>query len=183
MVVPADLIKLVLPVSSKSQYMTFKNLILLLSTVSTALIGGLFYAYSCSVLPGLTRLSDLSFLQAMQSINRAILNPLFFASFMGTLILLPISVWFFKEQGTVFYLLLAAALLYFSGVFLVTVIGNVPLNDLLDGTDLAKLNAEELTALRNKFEPGWNLFHRIRTIVSFICIVLTAYAAILSRNA
>ncbi|RBQ02525.1 DUF1772 domain-containing protein [Pedobacter miscanthi] len=163
--------------------MTLKNLILLLSTVSTALIGGLFYAYSCSVIPGLTRLSDISFLQGMQSINRAILNPLFFASFMGTLILLPISVWFFKDQSTVFYLLLAAALLYFGGVFLVTVIGNVPLNDLLDGTDLTKLSAEELTALRNKFEPSWSLFQRIRTIASFICIVLTACAAILSRNA
>ncbi|WP_293308127.1 DUF1772 domain-containing protein [Pedobacter sp. UBA5917] len=163
--------------------MTFKNIILLLSTVSTALIGGLFYAYSCSVIPGLARLSDVSFLQSMQSINRAILNPLFFASFMGTLILLPISVWFFKEQSTVLYLLLVAALLYFGGVFLVTVIGNVPLNDLLDGSDLTKLNTEELTALRNKFEPGWNFYHRIRTIASFICIMLTAYAAILSRNA
>ncbi len=162
--------------------MTFKNLILLLSTVSTALIGGLFYAYSCSVIPGLTRLSDLSFLQAMQSINRAILNPLFFASFMGTLIFLPISVWFFKDNPTVFYLLLAAALLYFGGVFLVTVIGNVPLNDLLDGTDLTKLDTAGLSALRNKFEPSWNLFHRIRTIASFICIVLTAYAAILGRH-
>jgi uncharacterized membrane protein len=162
--------------------MTFKTLVLLLSTVSTALIGGLFYAYSCSVIPGLARLSDVTFLQSMQSINRAILNPLFFISFMGTLVLLPISVWFFKEQSMVFYLLLAAALLYFGGVFLVTMIGNVPLNNLLDAADLGKLDAEGLTALRNKFEPGWNLFHRIRTIASFICIALVAYAAILSRN-
>jgi uncharacterized membrane protein len=118
----------------------------------------------------------------MQSINRAILNPLFFISFMGTLVLLPISVWFFKEQSTVFYLLLAAALLYFGGVFLVTMIGNVPLNNLLDAADLSKLDAEGLAALRNKFEPGWNLFQSIRTIASVICIVLVAYAAILSRH-
>lgn len=163
--------------------MNIKTLVLLLSTVSTALIGGLFYAYSCSVIPGLARLSDASFLQAMQSINRAILNPLFFISFMGTLIILPISVWFFREQAMVFYLLLAATLLYFGGVFLVTIIGNVPLNNLLDAADLGKLDATGLTALREKFEPGWNLFHRIRTIASFICIVLVAYAAISSRNA
>lgn len=162
--------------------MTFKTLSLLLSTVSTALIGGLFYAYSCSVIPGLARVSDASYLQAMQSINRAILNPLFFISFMGTLVLLPISVWFFKEQSVVFYLLLAAALLYFGGVFLVTMIGNVPLNNLLDAADLGKLDAEGLADLRNKFENSWNFFHRIRTIASFGCIVLVAYAAILSRN-
>jgi uncharacterized membrane protein len=162
--------------------MTFKTLVLLLSTVSTALIGGLFYAYSCSVNPGLARISDAAFLQAMQSINRAILNPLFFISFMGTLVLLPISVWFFKEQSMVFYLLLAAALLYFGGVFLVTMLGNVPLNNLLDAADLSKLDTEGLAALRNKFENSWNFFHRIRTIASFLCLVLVAYAAILSRN-
>jgi len=136
--------------------MTLKNLVLLLSTVSTALIGGLFYAYSCSVLPGLARLSDLSFLQAMQSINRAILNPLFFISFMGTLLLLPICTWLFydKQLNMVFYLLLAATLLYAGGVFLVTMVGNVPLNSLLDGASLAKMDANELSALRSKFEPA-----------------------------
>jgi len=162
--------------------MTFKTLMLLLSTVSTALIGGLFYAYSCSVIPGLSRLPDISFIQAMQSINRAILNPLFFASFMGTLVLLPITVWLFKDQSLVFYLLLAATLLYFGGVFLVTMIGNIPLNNLLDVADLTKLDAAGLDDLRNRFENSWNFFHRIRTIASFVCIVLVAYAAILSRN-
>ncbi|WP_343524870.1 anthrone oxygenase family protein [Pedobacter sp.] len=162
--------------------MNLKTLVLLLGTVSTALISGLFYAYSCSVMPGLARLSDLSFLQAMQSINRAILNPLFFISFMGTLIILPISVWFFKEQPAVFYLLLAACLVYFCAVFLVTLMGNVPLNNLLDGADLGKLDASGLRSLREKFEPRWNLYHRIRTIASFICLILVAYAAILSRN-
>ena len=161
--------------------MTFKTLVLLLSTVSTALISGLFYAYSCSVIPGLSRLSDISFLQAMQSINRAILNPLFFVSFLGTLVLLPITVWFFKEQSLVFYLLLAAALLYFGGVFLITMLGNVPLNNLLDTADLNKLDTAGLANLRNRFETSWNFFHRIRTIASFLCIVLVAYAAILSR--
>jgi len=160
----------------------FKTLILLLGTVSTALIGGLFYAYSCSVNPGLARVSDITFLQSMQSINRAILNPLFFVSFIGTLILLPVSVWFFKDETTVFYLLLTAALLYFGGVFLVTMIGNVPLNNLLVAADLDKLDTNALAALRSKFESNWNFYHRIRTIASFLCIVLTAYAAISSRN-
>lgn len=165
--------------------MTFKTLVLLLSTVSTALIGGLFYAYSCSVLPGLTRLSDLSFLQAMQAINRAILNPVFFISFMGTLILLPLSTWCFydKQQLLVFYLLLGATVLYIAGVFLVTMIGNVPLNNLLDAADLNKLDAKELAVLRSKFEPSWNQFHSIRTAISCICIAIVAYAALLSRTA
>lgn len=163
--------------------MTLKTLILLLCTVSTALIGGLFYAYSCSVLPGLSRLSDLSFLQAMQAINRAILNPLFFATFMGTLLLLPFTTWLFyyKAQLQVFYGLLVATVLYAGGVFMVTMVGNVPLNNLLDGSRLTELNANELRELRNKFEPAWNQFHLVRTIASFICVVILAYVAILNR--
>jgi hypothetical protein len=106
-------------------------------------------------------------------INR---NPASFSSnYIKRFGLILRRVWFFKEQSMVFYLLLAAALLYFGGVFLVTMIGNVPLNNLLDAADPGKLDAEGLAALRNKFEPGWNLFHRIRTIVSFICIALVAY--------
>src|SRR5690606_25058278 len=98
---------------------------LLLAILSTGLISGLFYAYSVSVNDGLGRLNDASYLRAMQSINRAILNPIFFLTFMGTLLLLPVSMWLeYRSMGTTgtFYWLLASSLLYFFGVFLVTVI-------------------------------------------------------------
>ncbi|PWS26141.1 DUF1772 domain-containing protein [Pedobacter yonginense] len=164
--------------------MTFRTLILFATIVSTALIGGLFYAYSCSVLPGLTRLSDASFLAAMQSINRAILNPLFFTTFMGTLLLLPLCTWLFYDRGQVlaFTLLLVAFLLYFGGVFLITMAGNVPLNNMLDVADLTKLDANELASLRYRFESSWNMFHQIRTLAGVVCIALVSFAALSIRT-
>jgi len=57
---------------------TIQNITLVITTTTTSLIAGLFYAYSCSVNPGLRRLADKEYLTAMQSINKAILNPVFF---------------------------------------------------------------------------------------------------------
>src|SRR5687767_787996 len=109
--------------------MTFANIALLAAAFTTALIAGLFYGYSCSVNGALGRLPDAGYLAAMQSINRVILNPLFFMSFMGALILLPLSTWlhYTNPVSLRFYFLLGATLAYGIGTFGVTMIGNVPL--------------------------------------------------------
>ena len=110
------------------------TVILIITATATALIAGLFYAWSCSVVPGLARLNDAEYLASFQAMNRAILNPVFFASFMGTLVLLPLCTYLHYTPGSVrFMLLLAASILYAVGVFGVTMAGNVPLNDMLDG--------------------------------------------------
>lgn len=62
---------------------TIKSIVLLGTVILTGLSAGFFYAWSVSVIPGTQHISDTSYLQAMQSINRAILNPLFFVVFFG----------------------------------------------------------------------------------------------------
>ena len=66
-----------------------------------------------------------------------------------------------------------ASIVYFVGVFGVTVLGNVPLNEALDKFDLATASASEINAQRIKFEVSWNRLHAIRTIASMISLVLT----------
>ncbi len=68
---------------------TLPNIILVFTATTTALIAGLFYAWSCSVTLGLARLPDTVYIAFMQATNKAILNPVFFISFIGTAILLP----------------------------------------------------------------------------------------------
>ena len=150
-------------------------MILILTATLTGLIAGLFYAYSCSVNPGLARLKDLEYLSAMQHINSVILNPLFFLTFVGTLLLLPISTWLQYIQGNsnTYYLLLGASLIYIIGVFGVTAAGNVPLNDMLAKADLNSLSITELSALRAQFEKPWLQFHHIRTISVVISFIFT----------
>lgn len=147
-----------------------------LTALLLGLIAGLFYSYSCSVNPGLGRLTDIEYLRSMQSINRAILNPGFFISFMGTVIMLPVSTWLIYRHegaGTSFYFILAAAIVYLVGVFGVTIGGNVPLNDMLDKIDLSSVT--DIKATRESFEISWNRFHAIRSgsnIVSFLLFLI-----------
>lgn len=153
---------------------------LILATIVTALASGLFYAYSCSVIPGLGKLDDANYLSAMQSINRAILNPVFFFSFMGAVLLLPLSA--ALHYGTErFGLVLAAAVVYAIGVFGVTVAGNVPLNNALDAIDLKSADAFQLAAAREMFEAKWNSLNHWRTVANIVALVLVVWALI-KRN-
>jgi uncharacterized membrane protein len=141
------------------------QLVFIISTLSTGLIAGLMYAYSCSINPGLGRLNDLEYLRAMQSINRAILNPLFFMTFMGTLILLPVSTWLSYDSAHFWYFL-AATIIYAIGVFGVTIGGNVPLNEALDKFNIGTASPDQLALQRSLFEQKWNMFHVIRTVAN-----------------
>jgi uncharacterized membrane protein len=154
------------------------NIVLVVTATTTALIAGLFYAWSCSVIPGIVRLPDAAYLDAMQVMNRAILNPLFFLSFMGTVILLPVSTYMHYAQPvtTRFWFLLAATLLYCFGTFGVTVVGNVPLNENLDAFNIKSASSEAITAQRTAFEKPWIKLHSIRTLASILALVMTLLA-------
>lgn len=141
---------------------------------------GLLYGYACSVNPGLNKLTDSEYLRAMQSINKEILNPYFFVSFIGTLFILPITAWHSKSHASpaCFYLLLAAAIMYILGVVGVTAFGNIPLNNTLDKFNFTNATAGKLLSQRRAFETRWNNFHLLRTIFSIIVTSLTIVAVI-----
>ena len=160
--------------------MTSSNIVLAITTTTTALIAGLLYGYACSVNLGLGKLPDNTYIAAMQFINREIQNPVFFISFMGTLILLPLSTFmqFGQPMTTRFWLLAAATLVYVVGVFGVTALGNVPLNNALDAFNLENAPAESIARQRIAFESSWNSLHKIRTIASVVALVLVVLACL-----
>lgn len=161
--------------------MSTANVILVLTALLVALMAGLFFAYSCSVIPGLGRLSDTEYLRSMQSINRAILNPVFLGCFMGALLLLPLSTWMAYRQAIVparFWFLLIAFLAYAIGVFGVTVAGNVPMNNVLDKLDITGSSLEVLRTQRAGFENRWNFLHHIRTVSAIASLVFTLLACL-----
>ncbi|GEJ43699.1 DUF1772 domain-containing protein [Chryseobacterium sp. ON_d1] len=162
--------------------MKMTTLVLIITAVLTALIGGLFYAYSCSVVLGLGKLSDMEYLKAMQNINREILNPVFFMSFMGTVVLLPVSTFLFRGQQPVFIFLLLATLAYLIGVFGVTVAGNVPMNDALDKFDITGSTTEAIRQMRENFENRWNFLNNLRTVFSVISIIFVVCACVWNKE-
>ena len=160
--------------------MTFSSILLVITALCNAVMAGIFFAFSSSVMPGLKRLSDIEFLKAMQSINRAIQNPIFFVVFFGALLLLPICTFlnYEKPLSTRFWLLLAATIIYLAGAFGITVLGNIPLNETLDKIDLLKAPAETISMHRINFEERWNNLNTVRTIASAISMLLVVIACL-----
>lgn len=154
--------------------------ILIITTLFSGLMAGLFYAWSISVTPGLAKINDLSYLQAFQSMNRAILNPLFFVVFFGLAVLLPVLSYlsFQNSISNQFWYVLAATILYFVGIMGVTIGGNVPLNNALEALQIELMTPEQMDEFRKGFESKWNRLNHIRTISSFITFLLLVFACV-----
>lgn len=154
-----------------------QHIILLLAVLFAGLVAGIFFTWANAVTPGIGRLHDINYLSAFQQMNRTILNPSFYIVFTGPLWCSLIAIYMYKAYPPLLLqLLTAAAIIYFLGVVLVTISGNIPLNEVLDKANLAEISAEDARNLRSKFEVPWNTFHLVRTIastVSFLLLLLT----------
>ena len=154
-----------------------RTIILHLTILLTGLSAGLFFAWSISVIVGTKKLGDTTYLETMQSINREILNPLFFIVFFGSLLALILNAYFLQDLKPQFWLGIAAALIYLIGTIGVTGMGNVPLNNQLDALKLNELATADLNAFRTHYETSWNKLHQIRTwaaVVSFVLLLITS---------
>jgi len=155
-----------------------KQSVMLIITITLAgLVAGLLYGYACSVNPGLRKLGDKEYLSAMQSINVAIQNPIFFISFMGSIVAFAITTYKLRGQQA-FYYVLIAMIIYIVGVFGVTMFVNVPLNNRLANFNISAASQNDLTNMRTIFERPWNTFHAIRTIASVASFVVSIIALI-----
>ncbi len=97
------------------------------------LLAGLYFAFSVFIMTALDRLGPAAGAAAMNAINTTILRSLFMPVFMLTslasLALAVIGVIHWEQPGA--WLLITGGLVYFVGMFGVTMLFNVPLNNLL----------------------------------------------------
>jgi len=149
-----------------------KFIVLMLAILFTGLTAGLCFTWSNAITPGIARLDNVSFLKAFQAMNRVIINSSFMVVFFGPVLLLSVNTFLFRNNSIIFWLFLAAAILFIGGIGLVTIFGNVPLNEILDKSSLDALSEIQLQELRNTFEEPWNRWHTIRTLSSFGAFVL-----------
>jgi hypothetical protein len=59
---------------------------LVAATIAMGIMTGVFHLYAYAIMPGLGKTDDRTFVGAFQSIDRAIINPLFMATFFGALV-------------------------------------------------------------------------------------------------
>jgi uncharacterized membrane protein len=137
----------------------------LLSALGSALIGGIFFAFSTFVMKALANLPAGQGIVAMKSINLTVLNPLFLSVFLGTalgcVILTVSSVLTWQKPGTAF--LIAGSALYLFGTVVVTAACNVPRNEALATLDPA---SAESAGQWTQYVASWTAWNHVRTVAA-----------------
>jgi uncharacterized membrane protein len=141
--------------------------LLLLATLTTGLVAGVYLFYAHTVMPGLGRSGDRTFVAGFQALDRAILNPWFMVTaFLGAPILTAAAAPFYLSdpaRGVLVCVLLALVLdLVTIGI---TVGVNVPANDRLKA--VGDVDDVEAATARAEFdERRWVRWNFVRVILS-----------------
>jgi uncharacterized membrane protein len=132
--------------------------------LGSGVIGGVFFAFSSFIMKSLARLPSSEGIAAMQSINVVVLNRSFLGIFMGTaaiaLVLIVLSITQWNTDASPLFL--AGAVSYLVGTFVVTIAGNVPLNDRL----AAAVPDENAVSLWEHYLERWTQFNTLRTVAA-----------------
>ena len=139
--------------------------------LGSALVGGVFFAFSSFVMKALAKVSTSEGIAAMQSINVVVINPSFLGAFMGTAVLslaatgLALTRW--GHPSASFFL--GGAIFYLVGTFLITILGNVPLNDQLAAVSVSDPVAVEVW---EHYLARWTMWNHVRTAAAMMAALL-----------
>ncbi len=148
-----------------------RTVTLIASTMTIGLVAGVFGFYSHTVMRGLARTGDRTFIGAFQALDRAIINPWFMISFVGALLCTGAAVLLHlprDARGPLPWLVVALVL--YLVAFGITIAVNVPLNDALKAAGDPGTIADP-AAVRRRFDEArwaaWNLVRTITTTLAF----------------
>ena len=150
-----------------------RSITLALATLTTGLVAGLFYGYAISVNPALGVQPDASYVATENAITEKIVNPPFFASFLGAplFLLATLAAHYSRRPRTGrFRLIAVACALYIVGGFLLTMVVNAPMSYRLADVS-PEAPARVLAEARNAYEVPWNFWHGVRTVFSTLAFV------------
>lgn len=152
------------------------------ATIAMGLSAGLYFSFDVSVMPGLDRGDDRTYVAAMQNINEAIENGLFGLVFFGAFLATGIAGARLTRIGqrTAARWTWAALALYTTAVVLTMGI-NVPLNKRLAAAGLPAA-AGELAALRTTFRKTWVPSNTVRTLACTAALLCLGRALSTQRH-
>ena len=150
--------------------MALFDAVLIIATLLCGLVSGFLLAFAIVVMPGIARLDDAAFLKAFQAIDGVIQKgqPLFGLMWLGSVVALLAAavIGWWSLAGVDRALVIAAALVWALGVQLPTFRVNIPLNNRVQRSQIA----------RAEFEPRWNRWNAIRTALAVLATVLLLLA-------
>lgn len=147
---------------------TLRTTLLVGSAVTVGLQAGTYVAFAVGVMPGLARVDDRTFVSTMAQVNLAIVNPVFLATFVGAPVL-AVALAALSTPAVRPWAVAAAVLAVATAV--VTVVGNVPLNDALAAA------GPDLAAARDRFESSWVRLNLVRAATGTLALAALGLAA------
>ena len=158
---------------------SLRTAVLLAATLTTGLAAGLFTSWAYSVMPGVGRADDRTFVTAVQRMNEAILNGWFAVCFGGALVfgVLAALLHLGGPDRRALPWIVAGAVLYLA-VVVVTMVVNVPLNNRLAAAGDAD-RIPDIAGVRSAFEGAWVRWNIVRAVLSTIAFGCLAWALVL----
>ncbi|MCR9122022.1 MAG: DUF1772 domain-containing protein [Phyllobacteriaceae bacterium] len=144
------------------------------------LMAGFFYAFSVCVMAGLDAVAPEKAISAMQAINAAVRNPVFFITFFLTpFVAVGASVLAFATGDARSGLFMAAAAgIYVLAAVVPTALVNVPMNEVLAAIDPAR---DDAAAIWTDYSARWTLWNTIRTLTTTLALAVALFPLIESR--
>jgi uncharacterized membrane protein len=151
------------------------TVVLVAAIVAAGIDAGVFFLYAVAIMPGLGRVDDRTFVAAFQSIDRAIVGPVYLAgAFFGTLVLAVAAALLHLGEPVVLGWSVAAAALQLV-VIVLTLVVNVPRNDALKAA--GEPDAIDVARVRATFdEQRWVRSNRVRVVLTIAVLVCLSIA-------
>ncbi len=143
----------------------------------SAIVGGVFSAFSEFIMSGLLRAEPAGGIEAMQQINHTVIKTQFVA---GILSIPVFSIAFgiyavFMFSGPALVVTILAPVVFVPSVLLMTVFGNVPMNNKLDSLDH---RAAESLAYWQEYGRVWTRLNHFRSLGSILTAGFYIIAAV-----
>ena len=141
-----------------------------LAALGSGVMGGLFFAYSTSVMGALGRIAPVGGIAAMQAVNVVIQNPVFFLAFFGPALLSLVlaAAALLGWHGGSALPIYAGAAFYLVGIIGVTIVCNVPMNNALAVVDPASAEGAQYWAT---YLSNWTAWNHVRTVAGIAACV------------
>jgi uncharacterized membrane protein len=147
------------------------SILVFLCALGCGLNGGVFFAFSTFVMASLAQLPPGEGINAMKAINVKAVTPVFMSLLFGTAVLCAVAIvmalvsW--DAPGALLVLLGGA--IYIAGTIVVTMLGNVPLNNALARVMFVDAAG---VALWTKYLRDWTRWNHVRTIACTMAMAL-----------
>lgn len=151
-----------------------------LAVCTTGIIAGTVFAYANSVMPGLRKSDDRTFVLSARHLTSSVANPTFLVISNGALLaqigFVGVAV-YLQQFDTV--LLGSIALVCYVATLLITFLGNLPLNKAIISAELPNSDSG-WKELRVHFESRWTSLNLLRTMTCILSVSLLLIALLIS---